>query len=33
MNVDLGLLGAHLREHEVNPDRAAEVERAGYGTL
>jgi probable F420-dependent oxidoreductase len=33
MNVDLGLLGTHLRAHEVNPDRAAEVERAGYGTL
>ncbi|MGI5133021.1 TIGR03620 family F420-dependent LLM class oxidoreductase [Pseudonocardia sp. CA-107938] len=33
MHIDLGLLGAHLREHEVNPDRAAEVERAGYGTL
>jgi probable F420-dependent oxidoreductase len=33
MNIDLGLLGAHLREHEVNSDRAAEVERAGYGTL
>lgn len=33
MDIDLGLLGAHLREHEVNPGRAAEVERAGYGTL
>ncbi|WP_020418766.1 TIGR03620 family F420-dependent LLM class oxidoreductase [Amycolatopsis sp. ATCC 39116] len=33
MDIDLGLLGAHLREHEVNPDRAIEVERAGYGTL
>ncbi|MBW4721354.1 TIGR03620 family F420-dependent LLM class oxidoreductase [Saccharothrix obliqua] len=33
MNIDLGLLGAHLREHEVNPDVAVELERAGYGTL
>jgi probable F420-dependent oxidoreductase len=33
MSIDLGLLGAHLREHEVNPQAAAEVERAGYGTL
>ncbi|UQS26175.1 TIGR03620 family F420-dependent LLM class oxidoreductase [Amycolatopsis thermalba] len=33
MNIDLGLLGAHLRGHEVNPGRAVEVERAGYGTL
>jgi len=33
MNIDLGLLGAHLREHEVTPESAAEVERAGYGTL
>ncbi|WP_410643511.1 TIGR03620 family F420-dependent LLM class oxidoreductase [Amycolatopsis sp. lyj-346] len=33
MTLDLGLLGAHLREHEVNPAAAAEVERAGYGTL
>ncbi|VVJ22079.1 Coenzyme F420-dependent N5 [Amycolatopsis camponoti] len=33
MNLDLGLLGAHLREHEVTPESAAEVERAGYGTL
>lgn len=33
MNLDPGLLGAHLREHEVTPERAAEVERAGYGTL
>ncbi|WP_372666384.1 TIGR03620 family F420-dependent LLM class oxidoreductase [Amycolatopsis kentuckyensis] len=33
MNLDLGLLGAHLREHEVTPETAAEVERAGYGTL
>ncbi|MDQ7809063.1 TIGR03620 family F420-dependent LLM class oxidoreductase [Amycolatopsis sp. A133] len=33
MNIDLGLLGAHLREHEVTPETAAEVERAGYGTL
>src|SRR4051794_8828713 len=33
MSIDLGLLGAHLREHEVNPETAADVERAGYGTL
>ncbi|QKV73559.1 TIGR03620 family F420-dependent LLM class oxidoreductase [Amycolatopsis sp. Hca4] len=33
MTIDLGLLGAHLREHEVNPAAAAQVERAGYGTL
>ncbi|SFW78056.1 TIGR03620 family F420-dependent LLM class oxidoreductase [Amycolatopsis australiensis] len=33
MTIDLGLLGAHLREHEVTPGRAAELERAGYGTL
>ncbi|MFF4625503.1 TIGR03620 family F420-dependent LLM class oxidoreductase [Nonomuraea jabiensis] len=33
MSIDLGLLGAHLREHEVDPEAAAEVERAGYGTL
>ncbi|MFB9690467.1 TIGR03620 family F420-dependent LLM class oxidoreductase [Amycolatopsis plumensis] len=33
MNIDLGLFGAHLREHEVTPASAAEVERAGYGTL
>ncbi|WP_433272506.1 TIGR03620 family F420-dependent LLM class oxidoreductase [Actinosynnema sp. CS-041913] len=33
MSIDLGLLGAHLREHEVDPEAAAELERAGYGTL
>lgn len=33
MTIDLGLLGAHLRAHEVNPATAADVERAGYGTL
>jgi probable F420-dependent oxidoreductase len=33
MSIDLGLLGAHLREHEVSPERAAELEEAGYGTL
>ncbi|GHE83801.1 LLM class F420-dependent oxidoreductase [Amycolatopsis deserti] len=33
MSIDPGLLGAHLREHEVNPAAAARVERAGYGTL
>ncbi|WP_410675238.1 TIGR03620 family F420-dependent LLM class oxidoreductase [Amycolatopsis sp. cmx-4-68] len=33
MTIDLGLLGAHLREHQVNPAAAVEAERAGYGTL
>jgi probable F420-dependent oxidoreductase len=33
MILDPGLLGAHLREHEVTPESAAEVELAGYGTL
>ncbi|MFD6443906.1 TIGR03620 family F420-dependent LLM class oxidoreductase [Promicromonospora sp. NPDC060204] len=33
MNIELGLLGAHLREHEVTPDDAATLEQAGYGTL
>ncbi|MFI7644360.1 TIGR03620 family F420-dependent LLM class oxidoreductase [Nonomuraea sp. NPDC049400] len=33
MSMDLGLLGAHLPEHEVTPDWAADLERAGYGTL
>ncbi|MGW3963727.1 TIGR03620 family F420-dependent LLM class oxidoreductase [Amycolatopsis sp. NPDC005003] len=33
MTLDLGLLGAHLREHQVTPESAAAVERAGYGTL
>ncbi|CCH32595.1 TIGR03620 family F420-dependent LLM class oxidoreductase [Actinosynnema sp. NPDC047251] len=33
MSLDLGLLGAHLREHEADPRAAAELERAGYGTL
>jgi probable F420-dependent oxidoreductase len=33
MDIDLGLLGAHLREHEVSPESAVEVEQAGYGTL
>ncbi|WP_433444928.1 TIGR03620 family F420-dependent LLM class oxidoreductase [Nonomuraea sp. CA-141351] len=33
MSIDLGLLGAHLREHEVTPDWAADLERVGYGTL
>lgn len=33
MTIELGLLGAHLREHEVDPAAAADVERAGYGTL
>ncbi|WP_021591157.1 TIGR03620 family F420-dependent LLM class oxidoreductase [Actinomadura welshii] len=33
MDIDLGLLGAHLREHEVSPESAMDVERAGYGTL
>lgn len=33
MSIELGLLGAHLREHEVTPERAVEIEKAGYGTL
>lgn len=33
MTIELGVLGAHLREHEVTPERAAELEAAGYGTL
>lgn len=33
MTIDLGLLGAHLREHQVTPEAASELERAGYGTL
>lgn len=33
MSIDPGLLGAHLRAHEVNPEAAAEIERAGYGAL
>ncbi|WP_410590334.1 TIGR03620 family F420-dependent LLM class oxidoreductase [Amycolatopsis sp. lyj-23] len=31
--MDLGLLGAHLREHQVTPDAAVALEHAGYGTL
>lgn len=33
MRIDLGVMGAHLREHEVSPERAIETEKAGYGTL
>ena len=33
MSINLGLLGAHLREHEVTPEAAVELEEAGYGTL
>ena len=33
MTIDLGLFGAHLREHHLTPETAAELERAGYGTL
>ncbi|WP_109526476.1 MULTISPECIES: TIGR03620 family F420-dependent LLM class oxidoreductase [Nocardia] len=33
MSIEPGMLGAHLREHEVTPGRAARVEEAGYGTL
>jgi probable F420-dependent oxidoreductase len=33
MDIELGRLGAHLREHQVDPDRAVALERAGYGTL
>ncbi|GAA3577439.1 LLM class F420-dependent oxidoreductase [Amycolatopsis ultiminotia] len=33
MSIEPGLLGAHLREHEVSPEKAVQVEKAGYGTL
>lgn len=33
MSIEPGLLGAHLREHEVTPERAVTLEKAGYGTL
>lgn len=33
MTIEMGLLGAHLREHEVSPEAARVVEEAGYGTL
>ncbi|WP_103349393.1 TIGR03620 family F420-dependent LLM class oxidoreductase [Amycolatopsis sp. CA-128772] len=33
MTLEFGLLGAHLREHQLTPDSAARLERAGYGTL
>ncbi|WP_290050924.1 TIGR03620 family F420-dependent LLM class oxidoreductase [Amycolatopsis solani] len=33
MTIDLGTLGAHLRDHQATPDGARELERAGYGTL
>jgi probable F420-dependent oxidoreductase len=33
MSIELGALGAHLREHEATPARAVEIEEAGYGTL
>ncbi|MFC8043855.1 TIGR03620 family F420-dependent LLM class oxidoreductase [Nocardia sp. NPDC057353] len=33
MGIELGLLGAHLREHEVDPAGAARLEEAGIGTL
>ncbi|MET1075019.1 MAG: TIGR03620 family F420-dependent LLM class oxidoreductase [Umezawaea sp.] len=33
MSIELGVLGAHLRDHEVSPAVAVEVEEAGYGTL
>jgi probable F420-dependent oxidoreductase len=33
MTIDHGTLGAHLREHQVTPDGARRLERAGYGTL
>ena len=33
MTIDLGTLGAHLREPQATPDGARELERAGYGTL
>lgn len=33
MTIETGLLGAHLREHEVSPAAARQLEEAGYGTL
>lgn len=33
MSTELGLLGAHLREHEVTPHSARQLEESGYGTL
>ncbi|MGW5718678.1 TIGR03620 family F420-dependent LLM class oxidoreductase [Amycolatopsis sp. NPDC003865] len=33
MIVDLGTLGAHLRDHQATPEGARALERAGYGTL
>ncbi|MGW5382610.1 TIGR03620 family F420-dependent LLM class oxidoreductase [Nocardia sp. NPDC003963] len=33
MTIESGLLGAHLREHEVTPPDARLLEEAGYGTL
>ena len=33
MSINLGSLGAHLRGHEVTPEKAVEIEKAGYGTL
>ncbi|NBH04489.1 LLM class flavin-dependent oxidoreductase, partial [Amycolatopsis sp. SID8362] len=33
MTIELGLFGAHLREHQLTPETAAELEHAGYGTL
>ncbi|MGW6334923.1 TIGR03620 family F420-dependent LLM class oxidoreductase [Nocardia rhamnosiphila] len=33
MTIETGLLGAHLREHEVSPEAARQLEEAGYGTL
>jgi probable F420-dependent oxidoreductase len=33
MDSELGQLGAHLRAHQVDPERAVALERAGYGTL
>lgn len=33
MSIEPGILGAHLREHEVTLERAVTLEKAGYGTL
>ncbi|MEV0358322.1 TIGR03620 family F420-dependent LLM class oxidoreductase [Nocardia sp. NPDC050697] len=33
MGIELGSLGAHLREHEVDAAGAARLEEAGFGTL
>ncbi|WP_019926886.1 TIGR03620 family F420-dependent LLM class oxidoreductase [Nocardia sp. BMG111209] len=33
MSITVGVLGAHLREHEISPERAVLLENLGYDTL